>query len=394
MGHYRKRQQRRSRAFGLVIKEGHMDTGILNDILRNMDVFLVTALPFLNPDVRYLFNSFLVITILFSGLWLAFGEGGYDIRFFLKKILLIGFFSFLVTNWLYVTDIVIQTFAKLGLKAGAGGGPGITVAEFFSPSSIVDLGLGIARNLFSQIDGLFVGLTTGLGAMILIIIAAVLVVVAFFVIALQVMIALIEFKLVTLAGFILLPFAIFSKTTFLAERVIGYVFAAGIKLFVLAVVVTFGLWVVPSWSVGTLPNLNEAMGVMGASLLLMALSIFAPQAASSLIGGGPSLGIGAAGATALTVGGLGAAGAGATLAGARAAATGGRSAGAAVRAAARIRDDAPLPGAPRGPRPRPELPTRKASAPSTLGRAAATAAYAAPRQGDGGSGMSADLRGE
>ena len=63
---------------------------------------------------------------------------------------------------------------------------------------------------------------------------------AFFILAVQLFIAIIEFKLTALAGFILVPFALFGQTAFLAERVLGNVISSGIKLMVLAIVVGIG----------------------------------------------------------------------------------------------------------------------------------------------------------
>ncbi len=49
----------------------------------------------------------------------------------------------------------------------------------------------------------------------------------------QLFITLIEFKLTTLAGFVLIPFALWNKTSFLAEKVLGNVVSSGIKVLVL-----------------------------------------------------------------------------------------------------------------------------------------------------------------
>lgn len=48
-------------------------------------------------------------------------------------------------------------------------------------------------------------------------IAWAIVLIAFFILAVQIFVTLIEFKLTTLAGFVLIPFALFNKTAFLAE---------------------------------------------------------------------------------------------------------------------------------------------------------------------------------
>ena len=52
---------------------------------------------------------------------------------------------------------------------------------------------------------------------------------AFFILAVQLFVTLIEFKLTTLAGFVLIPFGLFGKSAFMAERVLGNVISSGIK---------------------------------------------------------------------------------------------------------------------------------------------------------------------
>src|SRR3546814_19818151 len=53
-------------------------------------------------------------------------------------------------------------------------------------------------------------------------------------------VTIIEFKLTSLAGFILVPFSLWNRTSFLAERVLGNVVSSGIKVMVLAVIVGIG----------------------------------------------------------------------------------------------------------------------------------------------------------
>jgi type IV secretion system protein TrbL len=60
------------------------------------------------------------------------------------------------------------------------------------------------------------------------------------VLSIQLFITILEFKLTTLAGFVLVPFALWNRTGFLAERVLGNVVSSGIKVMVLAVIVGIG----------------------------------------------------------------------------------------------------------------------------------------------------------
>ena len=70
--------------------------------------------------------------------------------------------------------------------------------------------------------------------------AWIVVLLAFFILAIQLFVTLIEFKLTTLAGFVLIPFGLFGKTAFAAERVLGNVISSGVKVMVLAVIVGIG----------------------------------------------------------------------------------------------------------------------------------------------------------
>ena len=70
-----------------------------------------------------------------------------------------------------------------------------------------DRGHGWVPEVFVNIDPIVV-----------LFIAWLVVILCFFVLAVQLFITLIEFKLTTLAGFVLIPFALWNKTSFLAER--------------------------------------------------------------------------------------------------------------------------------------------------------------------------------
>ena len=159
----------------------------------------------------------------------------------------------------------------------------------------VDNPLDVMGNL---VDALILGLAM-IGIML-----------AFAILALQIIVSLLEFKIVTLGGFVLLPFGIWNKTAFLAERPLGYVVSSGLKVLALAIVVSGARTIFDQLQPSSNPDVYEALTILVASLLLAMLAIFIPNLASALVTGGPALGAG----TALT-GGLAVAGAGALVAG-------------------------------------------------------------------------------
>ena len=167
------------------------------------------------------------------------------------------------------------------------------------------------------------------------------VVLCFFVLAIQLFITLIEFKLTTLAGFVLVPFALWNKTAFLAEKVLGNVVASGVKVLVLAVIVGIGSGLFAQFQVHPdEPSIDHALVIMLASLTLLALGIFGPGIATGLVSGAPQLGAGAmagaavgAAGTAVAVGAAATGVGGAVAAGARMAPAAAKLAGSGARAA-------------------------------------------------------------
>src|SRR3546814_4707699 len=71
-------------------------------------------------------------------------------------------------------------------------------------------------------------------------IAWVIVIAAFFILAIQLFITILECKLTSLAGLVLVPFALWNRTSFLAERVLGNVVSSGINVMVLEVIFAIG----------------------------------------------------------------------------------------------------------------------------------------------------------
>jgi type IV secretion system protein TrbL len=161
---------------------------------------------------------------------------------------------------------------------------------------------------------------------VILLIAWLFVIVAFFILSIQLFVTIIEFKLTALAGFVLVPFALWNRTGFLAERVLGSVITSGIKVMVLAVIVGIGSGFFGDFVSalgGQEPDLGAAMSLVLASLTLMGLGIFGPSIASGLVAGAPQLGAGAAVGTAAAGVGTLAVGGGAAVAGTRALGAGG-----------------------------------------------------------------------
>jgi hypothetical protein len=118
----------------------------------------------------------------------------------------------------------------------------MTAADLMRPGFVADQGFKAAHPLLVKAGELmgFTSFFENFVTIAVLLLAWAIVLLAFFLLAVQLFIAILEFKLTALAGFVLVPFALFGRTAFLAERVLGHVISSGIKLMVLAIVVGIG----------------------------------------------------------------------------------------------------------------------------------------------------------
>jgi len=288
-------------------------TGVIDRFLDVFSRYIDSGFGLLQGEVAFLATTLIVIDVTLAALFWTFGEPDNIIARLIKKTLFIGAFAFIIGNWNALANIIFDSFAGLGLKATGGS---LSAADLLQPGKIAAVGLEAGRPMLESIGELmgYVSFFENFVQIVILLLAWLIVLMAFFLLAIQLFITLIEFKLTTLAGFVLIPFGLFGKTAFLAERVLGNVMASGIKVLVLAVIIGIGTNLFAEFTAGfggEQPTLEDAAVLILASLSLLGLGIFGPGIANGLISGGPQLGAGAAIGTGLAVGGAGLAGAGA-----------------------------------------------------------------------------------
>jgi len=288
------------------------EMGVIDRFLETFIAYIDSGFGLLAGDVAYLTTTLIVIDITLAGLFWALSQNADVMSGLLKKVLYVGFFAFIIGNFTLLANIVFESFASLGVKAGSST---LTAGDLMRPGYIAGVGFEAAEPLLAEI-GDMLGPISFFHNFILIAVmflAWAIILVAFFVLAVQLFVAILEFKLTTLAGFVLIPFALWNKTSFLAERVLGNVVTSGIKLMVLAIVVGIGSTLFASITDAfTGPGdttLAQVMGTVLAAIVFLWMGVFAPGIASGLVTGAPQLGAGS------VVGTTAAVGAGAILAG-------------------------------------------------------------------------------
>jgi type IV secretion system protein TrbL len=257
---------------------------ILNDIVRDYEAISTSWFSALGPIANQIFWILVAIQLTWSAIWWVLDreDGLAVVSSLLRQVVAIGFFYALLLNGGTWIPAVIQGFSQAGATAA-----GLTD---LSPTGVFDQGLALANKILNATSDL--GLLDGFFASLIAGITAIVVVIAFAVIAAQLLVALVESFIVIGAGVLFLGFAGSRWTKFLTERYLSYVASIGVKLFVLYLIMGVGMGIAGRW----MPILERGgfspipfFYVMGGSLVFVFLTWHIPSVAGSMMAGAVSL---------------------------------------------------------------------------------------------------------
>jgi type IV secretion system protein TrbL len=267
---------------------------LINNVANQYINAINTGFGLIKGDVTRLLNILIILSILWSATLWALSDDHVIVQL-ARKIVYIGIFVWIIQNWQMLTDKLARSFMDLGLKAG-----GFDGATYYTqqPGNIAYLGYTTAQPLMDQIGRLSgpVAFFKNFPEILFLAIAIAAIIASFCVITVQVVMALVTFKFGSLVGFVLVPFAVLTKTAFIAERPLGWVVGSGVRLMVLTLVLGIGNNIFQTLRMppGSTVTTYEAFCIALAAVLLMVFSLVASRLASDLIVGGPSLGVGTA----------------------------------------------------------------------------------------------------
>ena len=244
------------------------NTGVIDNFLGVFTSYIDSGFGLLGGEVAFIATTLIVIDVTLAALFWAWGADDDIIARLVKKTLFVGVFVYLIGNWNNLAQIIFDSFAGLGLK---GSGTSFSAADLLRPGKVAQTGLDAGRPLLESISDMmgYWSFFENFIQIACLMFAWALVLLAFFILAVQLFVTLIEFKLTTLAGFVLIPFGLFGKTAFMAERVLGNVVSSGIKVLVLAVIIGIGSTLFSQFTAGfggVTPTIDDAMAIVLAAL--------------------------------------------------------------------------------------------------------------------------------
>ena len=288
-------------------------TGIQNMVQSSSSGWMTAALGL----AQNLFVGLAGIEIAWTGIhWVLKKNDLSDfIASFTLKMISILFFYMLLQEAPAWIPLIINSFAQAGQIVGASGGGGIPVVAL-DPSSIFEQGMTVSGAIWTAFGN--ASATMGIGqtfaGALATLLGSIFAILAYGLLALQILITNIESYIIIGGGALLLGFNGSKWTQVFAEKYLGYAVSVGIKLFVLYLIVGLGQNLATTWvtQLGTFTP-ETVIQVGAAALIYGAMGIMVPGIAGSMLNGSPSMSLGSmAGGAAVAAGGL----AGAAMAGA------------------------------------------------------------------------------
>jgi type IV secretion system protein TrbL len=258
-----------------------MEPGVLTTTLGHFLQAFSHGWGNLQPAINFLIKVFLGIEIVMFGLWMALG-GIDNLVGIMKKLLYLLVWAWIIKKYPELTDAFVRSLIQAGQMAAGKGN-----INLFDPSLIITLGFNATDPIVKEMRSL-VALLKGPEIMITGF-CYIMIILAYIIIAWQIFYTILEFYLIIAIVGLFLPFGFFEPTKFLAEKSIGAIVSAGIKLMVLAFLLAI---IEPTLQTLTFDSDTSYTKLFSAILTVGALAFLcwnAPGVAAGLMSGSPNL---------------------------------------------------------------------------------------------------------
>ena len=259
-------------------------SGVLADIATNnvldgvVQNFLTESGRWESLITRYAQNLFWILALIELA-WVAItlGLGKEDwtsaLGTIVRTFLVIGFFWVLVVNGFAWATSIVDSLRQIGAESAAVSGAQPNLA----PSDIVEIGIIISGRLMSE-----VGVTPSSWGLIF---PAVIITIAFAVIAAEMVLVLVESYLVLTGGIIFLGFGASRFTNNFAINYFKYALGVGVKLMMMQFLIAVAWGILFQWGADYEVNNTQTLVILVASVVIAILVSRLPGIASALING-------------------------------------------------------------------------------------------------------------
>ena len=240
-------------------------------------------------NVTYVFNFLLVLTIVWTGIMWAISESPISPSI-IRRLAFISIFMLFINNWVDYIDAIRETFQAFGLSVDHANASLVTQL-FKDPGKIMTYGAKAAQPIMEHINTIGFSQTH----------TQIMLAFTYFVmlgfwaaLSFLVLLNLVIFKIGGVIAYVLVPFAMFDKTAFLAEKPISWVFSAGTRIMAYAMTLGISISYLQNNVTALDPDtmqIGQAIELLIISALLGVFVIFCGRIAANIGGGVAALGL-------------------------------------------------------------------------------------------------------
>jgi type IV secretion system protein TrbL len=263
--------------------------GVLDGLVASYQTISASWLGRVVPLAQRLFALLATLEFAVSGLWWAIGRDALDrvLAAVLKKFMLLSLLYALLALFPSWIPELVRGFESAGQIASGSG--------TINPSQLLDDGITIASNILLSFGS--IGYLANPSGTLVAALTALAVLVAFALIAAQIVLTLVETSIVLSGGVLFLGFAAFRTTAGLAEGYLLYAVQTGTKLYLLYLLVGVGSGLARQWAALSFapdtsvisPSLAPHFQVFAGSLILCLLVWKIPSTVAARLTQGAAL---------------------------------------------------------------------------------------------------------
>lgn len=127
------------------------DLNVIDRFLQTFIRYIDSGFGLLGGDVAFLTTTLIGIDVTLAGLFWSMGGEQDVIGRFLRKILYVGAFAFILNRFSTLADIIFRSFAAAGLTAGGGT---LSADDLLKPGRLAGTGFSAAWPLLEQVSKL------------------------------------------------------------------------------------------------------------------------------------------------------------------------------------------------------------------------------------------------
>jgi len=102
------------------------DMSVIDTFMSTFAGYIDSGFGLLGSEVDFLVATLIVIDLVLAGVFWAMSSDGTIMARFIKKVLYIGVFAYIIGNFAFLATIIFDSFSGLGLQAT---GTGLTPAD-------------------------------------------------------------------------------------------------------------------------------------------------------------------------------------------------------------------------------------------------------------------------